>query len=167
VRLFNKVKEGKDFSTDWKIAIVCPIFKGKGKIQEPGNYRGIALLLALGKIYSGMLAGRLRDWLINNRILSKFQAGFVINKRTTDNIFVIKSTIDKYLKVKRGRIYWCMVDLGKAFDSIDREALWFKMRKKGVSENMMRCIKKMYEGIKFCVKCEDNNLTDLMEQRRG
>jgi hypothetical protein len=45
-----------------------------------------------------MLAGRLGDWLINNRVLSKFQAGFVINKRTTDNIFMIKSTIDKYLK---------------------------------------------------------------------
>jgi hypothetical protein len=29
VRLFNKVKEGKDFPTDWKIAIVCPIFKVK------------------------------------------------------------------------------------------------------------------------------------------
>jgi hypothetical protein len=37
VRLFNKVKEGKDFPTDWKIAIVCPIFKGKGKIREQGD----------------------------------------------------------------------------------------------------------------------------------
>jgi hypothetical protein len=36
-----------------------------------------------------------------------------------------------------------MVDLEKVFDSIDREALWFKMRKKGASENMVRCIKKM------------------------
>jgi hypothetical protein len=122
VRLFNKVKEGKDLPTYWKIAIVWPIFKGKVKIRELGNYRGIALLSALGKIYSGMLAGGLRDWLVNNRILSKFHAGFVINKRTTDNIFVIKSIIilhgsisqktplnksiiDKYLKVKRGRIY--------------------------------------------------------------
>jgi hypothetical protein len=32
VRLFNEVKEGKDFPTYWKIAVVCPIFKGKGKI---------------------------------------------------------------------------------------------------------------------------------------
>jgi hypothetical protein len=71
VRLFNKVKEGKDFPTDWKIATVCPIFRGKDKIREPGNYRRIVLLLALGKIYSGMLTGRLRDWLINYRILSK------------------------------------------------------------------------------------------------
>jgi hypothetical protein len=65
----------------------------------------IAALSALGKIYSGMMAGRIRYWLVNNRILSKFRAEFVINKRTADNIFVIKSTIEKYLKVKRRRIY--------------------------------------------------------------
>jgi hypothetical protein len=111
VRLFNKVKEGKDFLTDWKIAIVCPIYEDK--IREPGSYRGIALLSALGKIYSGMLSSRLRDWLINNRIMPKFQAGFVLKKRIMDNIFVIKTTIDQYLKVKRGHIYWCVVDLEK------------------------------------------------------
>jgi hypothetical protein len=40
-------------------------------------------LLTLGKIfvYSRILAGRQRDWLINNRV-SKFQAGFVIYKTT-------------------------------------------------------------------------------------
>jgi hypothetical protein len=72
-------------------------------------------------MYSGMLTHRLRDWLIdNNRILSKFQAGFMMNKRTT----VIKIKIDTYLKVKRGRINWSMVDLEKAFDSIHRGAVY-------------------------------------------
>jgi hypothetical protein len=71
----------------------------------------------------------MRDWLIN-KILSRFQAGFVKDKRTTE-IFVIKTTVDRYLRVKRGCIYWCLVDLEKAFDSIDREALWFKIRGKG------------------------------------
>jgi hypothetical protein len=33
-------------------------------------------------------------------------------------------------------------DLEKAFDSTDTEALWFKMRKKGVSDNMVECIRK-------------------------
>jgi hypothetical protein len=71
----------------------------------------------------------LRDWLINNKVLSRFQAGFVKDKTTTGNICVIKTTADRYLIVKRGHIYWCLVDLEKAFDSIDEEALWFKMRK--------------------------------------
>jgi hypothetical protein len=26
-------------------------------------------------------------------------------------------------------LYWCFVDFEKAFDSINREALWYKMRK--------------------------------------
>jgi hypothetical protein len=84
-----------------------------------------------------MLAGRLRAMLINNRILSTFQARSVINKKTVDK-FVIKTTINKYLNVKRGHIYWCMVNLDEALDLIHREALWFKIRKKGVSENMVK-----------------------------
>jgi hypothetical protein len=47
----------------------------------------------------------------------------VKDKRTTYNIFVIKTTVDRYLKVKRGLIYLCFVDLENAFDSVDREAL--------------------------------------------
>jgi hypothetical protein len=52
-------------------------------------------------------------------------------------------------------------------DSIDMEALWFKMRKRGASENMMKCFKKMYEGIKFGVKCDSDNMSDFVEQRGG
>jgi hypothetical protein len=128
VEMFNKVKRGKGFPDYWKIAVICPIYKGRGKRGEPGNYREISLLSVLCKIYSGILAGRLRDWLVNNKILSRYQAGFVKDKRATDNIFVIKTAADRYLRVKRGRIYWCLVDLEKAFDSIDNGALWFKIR---------------------------------------
>jgi hypothetical protein len=105
VEMFNKFKKGKGFPDDWKISIICPIYKGRRKRGEPGNYSGITLLSVLCKIYSGILAGRLRDWLVNNKILSRFQSGFVKDKRTTDNIFVIKTTVDRYLRVKRGRIY--------------------------------------------------------------
>jgi hypothetical protein len=45
--------------------------------------------------------------------------------------------------------------------------VWFKMRKKGVSDNMVECIKKMYDNTKFCVKCCGNEVTDFVEQRRG
>jgi hypothetical protein len=89
VEMFNKVEKGNGFPDDWKIAIIFPIYKGRGKRGEPGNYRCISLLSVLCKIYSGILTGRLRDWLINNKILSRFQAGFVKDKRTTCNIFII------------------------------------------------------------------------------
>jgi hypothetical protein len=111
VEMFDKVKKGKRFPEDWKISIICQIYKGRCKRGEPGNYRGISLLSVLCKMYSSILAGRLRNWLVNNKILSRFQAGFVKGKRSTDNIFVIKTTVNTYLIAKKGRIYWCLVDL--------------------------------------------------------
>jgi hypothetical protein len=54
----------------------------------------------LGKIFLGILAGRLRDWLVNHAVLSIFQAGFVKSKRTLDNAFVSKTVVDKYLREK-------------------------------------------------------------------
>jgi hypothetical protein len=32
---------------------------------------------------------------------------------------------------------------------------------------MVECIKRMYNGTKFCVNCQDDEVTDFVEQRRG
>jgi hypothetical protein len=34
---------GADLPLDWHIAIVNPVYKGKGNREKPGNYRGISL----------------------------------------------------------------------------------------------------------------------------
>jgi hypothetical protein len=70
------------------------------------------------------MADRPRDWLMNNEVLSLFQAVFVRENRTMGNIVLTKTTIGKYINVKRGRIYWCFVK--KTFCPTDGEALWFK-----------------------------------------
>jgi hypothetical protein len=58
------------------------------------------------------------------------------------------------------------VDFAKAFDSIYREALWYKLRRKGISDNTVKCIREMYDGIKFCVKSGEDEVTDFIEQER-
>jgi hypothetical protein len=121
----------------------------------------------LGKKFSGIVSGRLRDWLVDHEVLSTFPAGFVRGKRTLDSVFIIKTIVDKCLREKRGQIYWCFVNFKKAFDSINRAALWFKVRRIGVSENMVNCIRITYEGTKFCVKCGENELTTFAPQTRG
>jgi hypothetical protein len=82
-----------------------------------------------------------------------FQAGFTKGKRTVDNIFIIKTSVDKYLKVNRGKLYWCFVNFEKAFDSINRDALWYKIRNIGVSENMVSNIEKKNSS-RYKILCE-------------
>jgi hypothetical protein len=55
---------------------------------EYGNETLRSISLVVGKMFSSILAGRLIKWLINHKMLGKFQAGFVQGKRNTDNIFV-------------------------------------------------------------------------------
>jgi hypothetical protein len=38
---------------------------------------------------------------------------------------------------------------------------------KGVSERMASCLSNMYEGITFCVRCGNNEVTDLVTQTKG
>jgi hypothetical protein len=41
------------------------------------------------------------------------------------------------------------------------------LRRKGLRDNMVKCIREMDDGIKICVKCGDDKVTDCIEQKRG
>jgi hypothetical protein len=123
------------------------------------------LLWVYAKIFLGILAGRLKDWLLYHKALSVLQTGFIKGKRPTGNVFVIQTIIDKYSRFLCGFSYWCFVDIGKALDLIHRETLWYKLRRKGISGNMVTC-NKMYDGIRFCVKCREDEVTGFIEQKR-
>jgi hypothetical protein len=58
------------------------------------------------------------------------------------------------------------VDLGKALDSIHREILQYKLRRKRTSGNMVKCITEMYDGIRFCVKRGEDKVTGFIEQNK-
>ena len=48
--LYNLSIKTGTFPNDWKTAVVTPIFKNRGKTENPSNYRPISLLPAVGKI---------------------------------------------------------------------------------------------------------------------
>jgi hypothetical protein len=83
----------------------------KGKGNDPGNNRGIALLPVLSKLFSRTVTARLGEWLSNNRVLNRFQAGFIRDKRMINSVFIIRTTVDRYPRCKQGCICWCFVDL--------------------------------------------------------
>ena len=61
-QLFNDVFSG-DFLNVWRASLVTMLYKGKGPVSEPQNYRGIALSAHLFKLYEACLNERLYKWL--------------------------------------------------------------------------------------------------------
>jgi hypothetical protein len=140
----NNMHEAGDFPSGWKTCMLHMIYMGKGDMRDPANYRGISLLSMLSKVYTGVLARRLNDWIEKRGVISECQMGFRKGRRMVDSIFILRTTTDKYLSWKMGKVYWLFADLQKAFDTVVREALWWKLVNKGLSTKFIEGVKGIY-----------------------
>ncbi|UYV72316.1 hypothetical protein LAZ67_9002605 [Cordylochernes scorpioides] len=109
--IYNRVLKTGQFSTTWCKTIIHPIFKN-GDADNPHNYRGIALLSNLAKLFSSILKIRLSNWTENRAIIPENQA-----------ISLIQLT----LRRKRRKFYDFFIDLKKAFDTVPQALLWKKL----------------------------------------
>ncbi len=73
--------------------------------------------------------------------------GFTSGARTSDHLFVLKMIID-YYKYKKAPIFACFIDLRKAFDSIWRVGMFYKLLKSGVSTKLVSILTDLYNKTK-------------------
>ena len=119
-----------------KNVILRPFLKNSDKDEyNPRNYRTISLLNTLFKIYEAIIHKRLVNWLETKKLLSPTQAAYRHLRSTVDHIFVLQELFLEYRFNKFSKngnllkmaLYWCFMDLKKAFDKIPRELLFRKL----------------------------------------
>jgi len=93
------------------------------------------------------------------------QIGFRKGYRTTDHIFTLKTLIENSLSRKE-KLYACFVDFRKAYDTVWRKGLLYKLLASGVSKKFVNILKSMYSEIKLCVSME-NGLSLPFNSRVG
>ena len=145
--------------------LLIPIYK-KGNVQEPSNYRGVALMDVLSKIYISVVTKRLTFYFEPYGRLSESQAGFRTSYCTVDNAFVLYSIISKYLLQKKHSVYVAFIDFEKAFDSVKRPLLFNVLLKNGVKRNLFRAIESIYNVVKANVK-SNNEISDVFTYPTG
>ena len=152
VKLFNLILNTGIYPSKWKYSYLILLHKS-GVKTDPNNYRGISLISCLPKLFNAVLNERLIKLMENT--ISNTQFGFRKNHRTSDSIFVLKSLINKYLHKNKNKIYACFVDLKKAFDSVWRKALLYKLYKAGAGKKIFNIIKGQYEETKSAFKHQE------------
>ena len=163
-RFFNAVFFKGQFPMNWTRSSIVPIFK-KGDPTSPDNYRGICLSSVFSKVYTSIITKRIQDWAEAINIIDEEQAGFRRGYSTIDNMFILHSIVHRYLDRKR-KLYVAFVDFRKAFDTVDRLALWKILEMYGMNGRMLNCLKGMYSSVWYCVKC-NGRCTDAFECKRG
>ena len=144
VIVFNYIYTNGVFPRSWCTGLIYPIYKNKGEVNDPSNYRGISLLNIIVKIFCKILYNRLYRWVEREDKLSPLQAGFRNNCSTVDNIFIINSLAERATSTKRGKLFCAFVDFEKAFDTVDRNLLWQTLREKGISTKFIRILQAIY-----------------------
>ena len=151
-QFFNLVLTKCILPEEWVIGLIRPIYKNRGSRKDPDNYRGITLLSCMGKLFTLMLNERLKCFININGLLHEEKTGFRDDYSTIDRIFSLSLIVNIYLS-KGKRLYAAFIDYKKAFDSINRVAIWKKLVGNGIHGLILKVIFNMYDKAKSCVSC--------------
>jgi len=150
VKLFNHVLICGVLPDPWCLSFIKPLHKGGSK-RDPNCYRGISIMSCLGKLFFSVLNKRLGTFLKEHNLNTDFQIGFSPGSRPSDHILTLKTISDKYLNSGK-KVYCCFVDFSKAFDTVWRNGLMFKLLKKGIGGPFGQIIQNMYAKSEMAIK---------------
>ena len=113
------------FPDDCKIAKLKPLYKKEAK-TKPKNYRPISLLPLLSKITERIIHNQTQEFLDKNNILYKYQSGFRKHHSTDTCLSYLTDKVK--IGFEEGLLTgMVLIDLQKAFDTIDHSILLEKM----------------------------------------
>ena len=115
----------------------------------------------LGKLFCSIINNRIIQFLEEKNIITPTQTAFRKDNRTTDHMFTLTTLINKHVKQQYKKndsnmLFVCFVDLSKAFDTVWRDALFYKLIQYGIEGKVYDIIKNMYDKSKMCVKLSMN-----------
>ena len=141
--------------SEWTTAAIVP-FPKKGDLTKPGNYRGISLSPVAAKIYNKLLLNRVYPFI--DPLLRHNQNGFRKGRSTLPQILSIRRVLEE-CRIGNRTAAMVFVDFSKAFDSINRDAMFHILHLYGIPAPIIQAIKVMYHNSNSRVRTPDG-LTD-------
>uniref|UniRef100_A0A670JZL5 Reverse transcriptase domain-containing protein n=1 Tax=Podarcis muralis TaxID=64176 RepID=A0A670JZL5_PODMU len=162
--VINNILQGGEIPDSWREAYITVIPKADSDILEIKNYRPISLLNNDYKIFAGIMASRLKEYL--NRAIHKDQAGFLPGRQIKDNVRHIVNIIE-YLELRNDTpAALIFIDAEKAFDNVSWHFLIKCMEIVGIRGPFLEGIRSIYstQRAKLII---NSNLTNSFTITKG
>lgn len=135
-----------------KKAKVVPIYKGKGRTEDPDNYRQISILPIISKVLEKIIFDQIITFVDKHEVLYEHQYGFRKKHDTTGAIMGLVNYILDSIENKR-LCFSLFTDLTKAFDCVSHDILLQKLEFYGVRGLAHRLLKSYLSNRKQLVYC--------------
>lgn len=150
----------------WKESTTTMIYKGKGDKTDPLNYRPIALLSCVYKVYSQIITNRIQKWVEDNNLLNANQHGFRKGHDTSNGAAEIFNIINNAIRADK-EIHMILLDIAKAYDSVEFWALVKTLMAYGMGKGDLKLIEAMIKGNKTQIITAHGLTEDIEEVRKG
>ena len=148
--IINRMITSGIFPNALKISKVIPLYK-KGDELLLSNYRSIALLPSISKIFEKAILTQLTLYLEDNQMIHPHQYGF--RKRHSTEYAALHITDYINYKMDVGKIpVNVYLDLSKAFDALIHSTLLYKIKHYGIDGLAYKLIKSYLENRKQFVE---------------
>ena len=148
---------------DVDVANIIHLYKNKGDRSSCDNHRGISVLSIAGKILARIMLNRITKHILDD--VSESQCGFRKQRGTMDMVFAIRQLKEKCVEQHQD-LHLLFIDLTKAFDTVNRAALWAILSKLGCPPRFVQMIRSFHDG-RFCRVIENGDASDPFPVSNG
>eukprot|EP00959_Pyramimonas_sp_CCMP1952_P398769 8355679-Pyramimonas_sp.AAC.1 len=125
--------------SDWMESRVAVLFR-KGDASLPSNYRPVAILAILCKLFSKLLCGRLRGPISEGQSVD--QAAYRKGFSTIDHLLTF-TLLAEASNADNAELWMGLVDFEKGFDAVEHDALWKALREQRVPDGYIDLFKRL------------------------
>ena len=163
-RFFRLCWQAARTPVHWKSS-TTKLFYKKGDATDPANYRPIALLNTVYKLWTKLITHLVSDYAERHGILSEAQEGFRPYRDPARQLQYLKLLFDDARMHKRD-MFFCMLDFKSAFDTIDQECLFQVMHALNFPNDAIQVIRSLHVDAFTRVSC-NFGMTQPISLRRG
>ncbi len=161
--LFNTCIRLQLIPDSWKSSTTILIYK-KNETDNPANFRPIVLQSALYKVFTGVMAKRIRQWAENNDIISPCQKGYGSGEGCHQHAFIIQAAIN-YAKTHHKKLYIAWLDIKNAFGSLPHSTLIATLKKCNINLVTLQLITDCLTGTQTSIRLDCDNSNPIPVKR--
>uniref|UniRef100_A0A803SWC5 Reverse transcriptase domain-containing protein n=1 Tax=Anolis carolinensis TaxID=28377 RepID=A0A803SWC5_ANOCA len=142
-KIMNKILENQKIPDSWRNATITMIPKEGQDLKNVKNYRPISLLNSDYKIFTTILAERMKEFLKD--WIGEEQTGFLPKRQMKDNVREIINIIEFYEFTKKDELALLTIDMEKAFDNLNWDFFKLLIRELDMGYKFINAINQIYD----------------------